>query len=88
MVNIAKCANKVFSHVDPNSVAKYAKKMPELNVDTQRILKTAKVHNVDKFEKANRELNAIKKEFSLADLPLVEAKKAPLWKRALGKIFG
>lgn len=54
MVNIAKCANKVFSHVDPNSVAKYAKKMPELNVDMQRILKKAKVHNVDKFEKANR----------------------------------
>ena len=88
MVNIAKCANKVFSHVDPNSVAKYAKKMPELNVDMQSILKTAKVLNADKVEKATRELKAIKKEFSLADLPLVETKKAPLWKRVLGKIFG
>ena len=79
MVNIAKCANKVFLHVDPNSVAKYANKMPELDV----VLKKAKFLKADMLE-----LKAMNKELSLADLPLVEAKKAPLWKRALGKIFG
>ena len=88
MVNIAKCANKVFSHVDSNSVAKYAKKMPELNVDMQRILKKAKVLNADKFERATRELKAMRKELPLAEIPLLEAKKAPLWKWVLGKIFG
>ena len=88
MVNIAKCANKVFSHVDPNSVAKYAKKMPELNVDMQRILKKAKVHSADKFERLASEIKATKEKLPLEEIPLLEAKKPPLWKLVLGKIFG
>lgn len=88
MVNIAKCANKVFSHVDSNSVAKYAKKMPELNVDMQRCLKAAKVHSADKFERLASDIKATKEKLPFAEIPLLEAKKAPLWKWVLGKIFG
>ena len=88
MVNIAKYGNKVFSHVDPNSVAKYAKKMPELNVDMQRILKPVKVHNADKFERLASEIKATKEKLPLEEIPLLEAKKPPLWKWVLGKIFG
>lgn len=84
MVNI----NKVFSHVDSNLVTKYVNKKPELNVDMQRILKAAKVHKADKFERLASEMNATKEKFPLAEIPLLEAKKAPLWKWVLGKIFG
>lgn len=88
MVNIAKYGNKVFSHLDSNSVAKYAKKMPELNVDMQRILKPVKVHNADKFERLASDIKATKEKLPFAEIPLLEAKKAPLWKWVLGKIFG
>ena len=85
---IPKSIKNIFSHVNSDSVAKYANKMPKLNVDMQRSLKTAKILKADKFERLASEMNATKEKFPLAEIPELKVAKLPLWKKVLGKISG
>lgn len=88
MVNFAKIGTKAMSGLNYSSLSKYANNPKVYIKDTQHILKESKVLNADKFERLANEINVTKEKYPISEIPLLKAKKLPLWKRVIGKIFG
>lgn len=80
VVHLAK--KTISGEVKPNYVPKYSKIFRTYGPDMSRIYDQGL--RADKLERVARDLKATIEQ---ATIPVAKA-KAPLWKRALGKIFG
>lgn len=86
MVNIAKIGTKAMSGVKLDSLMKYAKTPKQFSEEFGNALLKAKTKNpYDSFIKA---FDAKKVSEPLTEISPKLAKKPPLWKWAIGKIFG
>ena len=92
MVNIAKFGTKAMSGVNCESLIKYAKTPKQFSEALGKDLLKAKLHEAPKLDTFIGALDAKKVSEPLTEIsPKLAkklAKKPPLWKLVIGKIFG